>query len=104
MPAPMRAGRRRLRFSLSSCLRSDAPDVVDDVPELVRGHLASVTFHAGGLHAVVHDGEDLTVGRAVLPVGIGEVCRFRVELFAHRSVAFPGIAMTSGTLFLIQRL
>ena len=72
-PARRRADRRRRRFSMGSCLRSDAPHVVDDVPELVRGQFAAVRPHPGRFHAVADDREDLAVAwsRASSRVGRG---------------------------------
>src|SRR5581483_1356823 len=79
----------------SAAFRSDRADVVDDVPDLVLGQLAAVRFHAGLRRAVVNDLEDLAVGRSVLPVGVGQVGRLRVQLFAHASVAFAAVAVAA---------
>src|SRR5262249_15252419 len=77
-------------------------DVVDDVPHLMRRHLPSEGFHASVLDPVWDDDEDFAVGRAVLPLGVDEIRGLRVQLLAHRAVAFAGIAVTAGTLLVVD--
>src|SRR5207244_8931356 len=58
-------------------------------------------LHAAVLDAVANHDEDLAVAGAVLPIGVHEVGRLRVELFAHRAVALAGVAMATGALFVV---
>ena len=74
-----RAGRRRQRFSMRLGLRPEAAHVVHDVPDLARRHLAAKARMPAAFDAVADDGVDLAVGRAVLPVGVGQVRRLRLQ-------------------------
>src|SRR4051794_36010662 len=87
---------------MRSRLGSDAPEVIHDVPELMRRHFASIRLHACRSYPVANHREDLAIGGAVRPLEVSKVRRLRVELFAERTIASGSIAMTSRALRLIQ--
>ena len=80
----------------------EAADVIDHIPHLVLGHLRGEPFHRGFGDPAAHDGEDLTIGRAVRPLGIDKVGRLRVQLLAGRTIAHAGLAMTTGATSIEQ--
>src|SRR6185436_310087 len=54
--------------------------------------------------AVADDGEDLAVGRTVLPLGIGEVGRQRLQLRAHLAVALAALAVAARAVLGVELL
>src|SRR5262245_49597905 len=81
--------------------RSDAADVVDDLPDVLLGQRPLHPLHLGlfavsGQTAIPDHGEDLAVAAAVVPLGVGKVGRRRI-LRRERSVALAAkpVAMTA---------
>jgi hypothetical protein len=68
----------------------------------VGRHLPGERLHAGALRAVADHQEELAVSRAVLPLGIGEIRRPRVEIRTHRAIAFARVAVTAGALLVVE--
>src|SRR5688572_11682851 len=93
--------RRRLSASAFCGLRSEAAQVVDDVPDILVWHLSFEADHLGRTTGAVEDhAEDLIVGRSVDPRGIRQVRRVRV-LRGERAVPLGVHAMAERTILLI---
>src|SRR5687768_18484131 len=74
---PARVGRPTQ--TLLRGLRTDAAEVVDDVPHVGGGHLAAYAFHLGiAAGTVGDDSEDLAVRGSVLPLGVRKIGRTRI--------------------------
>ena len=103
---PPTASRREAEtpVSVSLAARADASEVIDDVPELLIGHLALEALHielrAG---AVAEHEEDLAVSLPAFPRGIDETRR-RGALRRHRPVACRVLAVTERAPFLKRLL
>src|SRR6185436_17368454 len=81
----------RIRWRSDLLLR-DGLDVVDDVPDVRILDLIRERHHVQlGGHAVLDDGEDLAVARAVLPLLVGEVGRGRNEVVARPALRVAAV-------------
>src|SRR6516165_4866396 len=91
--SPARTARR-----YDALFRADAPKVVDDIPDVAVGQLALVALHVElGTGAVLNDREDLAVGRAAIPFGVGQVRGMR-PLGGHWTVALRVSAMAEAAV------
>ena len=91
--------RRTLRLSVRG-LRSEAAQIVDDMPDVLGRHLPLEPHHLGvGTRAVDDHSENFPVGGSVNPLGVGKVRRVGV-FRRERAVAFRVGIVAEGTVFL----
>lgn len=89
-------------FGLFCRLRTDAAEVIDDVPDLVLGHLRGKAFHGRFRNAVADHREDFAVARPMFPLGVDEIGGRWVQLLGRRAVSRTGSSVTAGATPVVQ--